>query len=190
VDNLPVFVDSDDLSDKSFSFYLHNLPEESYMVIPGFEESATSLSSMQFHTVAQQKYWSINLTSMRQEGGQTVDMTGYYAVIDSGTSVIVADQALVDKITEGIVVRPNCANLDSLPTITFTLDGIDYPMSPRDYVLQVEDMGITQCVMGIMGSVFPPNFNYFILGDSFMRRYQTYFDKNNNRVGFTIPASN
>jgi len=61
-------------------------------------------------------------------------------------------------------------------------------MTPRDYVLQVEDMGVTQCVMGIMGSEFPENFNYFILGDSFMRKYYTYFDKNNNRVGFALAA--
>jgi len=37
-----------------------------------------------------------------------------------------------------------------------------------------------------MGAVFPPNFNYFILGDSFMRKYYSYFDKNNNRVGFAL----
>ena len=35
-----------------------------------------------------------------------------------------------------------------------------------------------------MGSDFPAGFNYFILGDLFMRRYYSYFDKNNNRVGF------
>jgi len=39
-------------------------------------------------------------------------------------------------------------------------------------------------MQGIMGSAFPPSFDYFILGDVFMRRYTSYFDKNNNRVGF------
>jgi hypothetical protein len=28
----------------------------------------------------------------------------------------------------------------------------------------------------------------FILGDIFMRKYVTYFDKNNARVGFATPA--
>lgn len=37
-----------------------------------------------------------------------------------------------------------------------------------------------------MGQLFPENFKYFILGDTFMRKYYSYFDKNNNRVGFVI----
>jgi hypothetical protein len=39
-----------------------------------------------------------------------------------------------------------------------------------------------------MGSTFPPTFKYFILGDAFMRKYYTYFDGNNNRVGFSLAA--
>jgi len=88
VDKLPTFVDSSDLTDKSFAFYLHNLPEESYMTIPGYETSAMN-GEMQFHNVAEQKYWSLNFTSMQQSGKDKIDMTGIYAVIDSGTSVIV-----------------------------------------------------------------------------------------------------
>ncbi len=37
-----------------------------------------------------------------------------------------------------------------------------------------------------MGSTFPPTFNYLILGDVFMRKYYSYFDGNNNRVGFAL----
>jgi hypothetical protein len=39
-----------------------------------------------------------------------------------------------------------------------------------------------------MGSTFPPTFNYMILGDVFMRKYYSYFDLINNRVGFAIAA--
>jgi hypothetical protein len=37
VDKLPTFIDSSDLTDHSFAFYLHSLPDESYMTIPGYE---------------------------------------------------------------------------------------------------------------------------------------------------------
>ena len=39
VDHLPTFVDQSDLVDKSFSFYLHLNPTESYMIMPGYEQS-------------------------------------------------------------------------------------------------------------------------------------------------------
>jgi len=35
-----------------------------------------------------------------------------------------------------------------------------------------------------MGQDFPAQFDYFILGDTFMRKFYSYFDKKNNRVGF------
>jgi len=40
VDKLPTFIDSANLTDKSFAFYLHSNPEKSFMTLPGFEESA------------------------------------------------------------------------------------------------------------------------------------------------------
>jgi hypothetical protein len=79
-----------------------------------------------------------------------------------------------------------CKDIETLPDITFTIDGMDYVMTYKDYVIQVDNHGITECILGIMGAVFPPNFKYFILGDSFMRKYYTYFDKNNDRVGFGL----
>jgi len=54
VDSLPTFIDSSDLTDKSFAFYLHNNPDLSYMTIPGYEQSAFN-GEMQFHNVAEQK---------------------------------------------------------------------------------------------------------------------------------------
>jgi len=40
VDNLPTFIDTSALTDKSFAFYLHDQAEQSYMTIPGYEGEA------------------------------------------------------------------------------------------------------------------------------------------------------
>ena len=79
-----------------------------------------------------------------------------------------------------------CKDIETLPDITFTIDNIDYVLTYKDYVVSVESDGVTECINGIMGSVFPPTFNYLILGDVFMRKYYSYFDGNNNRVGFAL----
>jgi len=187
VDSLPTFVDTSDLTDKSFAFYLHTNPDASFMTMPGFEETAMN-GEMQFHDVAEEKYWSLKFDSMQQAGKDVIDMSRYYAVIDSGTSVIVGPTKLVDELTADIKVKRTCKGIEDLPDVTFTIDGIDYVLTQEDYVVKVESDGITECILGIMGSTFPPTFNYFIFGDVFMRKYYTYFDGNNNRVGFALAA--
>ena len=187
VDKLPTFVDSSDLVDKSFAFYLHTDTEKSYMTIPGYEQTAYN-GEMQFHNVAEKKYWSLQFNSMQQAGQAKIDMSRYYAVIDSGTSVIVGPQKLIDELSTGITVRRTCKGIEELPDITFTIDSIDYVLTWEDYVVQVTQDGITECISGLMGSTFPPTFNYVILGDVFMRKYYSFFDLINNRVGFAVAA--
>jgi len=188
VDKLPTFIDQSDLTDKSFSFVLHNNPEESYMTVPGYDETVTANAEFTYHNVVEQAYYSLKLDSMQQQGGQKVATEGYKAVIDSGTSVIVGPKSLIDPLIQGITVNQDCSGVESLPSITFTIDNIDYEMTPNDYVVKVEQSGVTECMMGVMGQRMPLTFKYVILGDSFMRRYYSFFDKVNNRVGFIDTA--
>ncbi len=185
VDRLPTFIESSDLANKSFSFMLKNNPDESYMTIPGYDEELVNKhnAKFNFHKVAEKMYYSLNLDSIKK-GTSTVDSTGYYAVIDSGTSLIAGPKKLIDPIIEGITVNENCRLNNNLPDITFTMDGIDYVLTPDDYIVEVSDNNETQCMLGIESANFGPGFNYLIMGDVFMRRYYSFFDKENDRVGF------
>ena len=58
VDTLPTFIDSSDLTDHSFAFYLNLDTEKSYMTIPGYDQSAFN-GEFTYHTVAEQKYFSL-----------------------------------------------------------------------------------------------------------------------------------
>lgn len=186
VDKLPTFIDSADLTDKSFSFYLHLNPEKSFITLPGFEESAKA-GDFQYHNVVEQRYWSLQLTGLKQ-GDTPIDPMGFKAVIDSGTSVIVGPNTLVEPLIKGITVNDDCSGVSDLPNITFKIDDTEYVLEPSDYVLSVTQGNDTECVLGIMGQDFPAKFDYFILGDSFIRKFYTHFDKNNNRVGFAPKA--
>jgi len=133
VDGLPTFIDSSNLSDKSFAFYLHENPDASFMTLPGYEETAKD-SDFQFHNVIEQKYYSLNLTGAAQ-GTTKVDVTGYKAVIDSGTSALVGPSDIVNKLINGITVSADCSNLSSLPSVSFFIDDIEYKLEASDYVL-------------------------------------------------------
>lgn len=185
----PVFFDKVSTADHSFSFYLSHKDQTSEMVVPGTDSSLYS-GSLKYYPVIEEKYWSLQLTGVKQ-GGKSVSVpSGTKAVIDSGTSLIVGNQDFVNAITSGIEVKADCSNRDSLPDITFQIAGDDYTLTSSDYVVEVSALGQTECLMGIMGSKFPAGFNYIIVGDVFMRVYYSHFDKNNNRVGFARALHN
>ncbi len=105
-------------------------------------------------------------------------------MIDSGTSAIIGPADMIADFIEGISVHSDCGNLNELPDLYFTFDDTEYVLEPQDYVIKVQAFGMSQCVNGVMPAQLPEGFNYIILGDVFMRRYYTHFDKGNNRVGF------
>lgn len=185
VDKLPTWMTSSTLKDKSFSFYLHSNPDKSYMVIPGMDSE--NYETIEKHPVVEEKYWALTLNSMAQ-GTKKIDAKGYKAVIDSGTSLLAGPKALVTPLIDGIKVNADCSGLDSLPDLTFTIDSTDYALTAKDYVLQVTQLGKTECLLGIQALDFPSGFNYFIMGDVFMRKYPTYFDLNDNTVSFQRAA--
>ena len=186
VDGLKTFMDNADLEDKSFSFYLKDTSEESYMVIPGMDSE--NFSTIDTHKVVEEKYWALQLDSIAQ-GDKKIDASNYKAVIDSGTSLLVGPKEIVDHMIDGISVKSDCSNLNELPMLTFTIDGTDYPLAPSDYVLQITQLGQTQCLLGIQSMAFPEGFNYFIVGDVFMRKYPSYFNLDDNTVSFLTAKS-
>jgi hypothetical protein len=186
VDNYPVFMDSVETEDKSFSFFLSNVDQDSYLVLPGTDESLYT-GSLVYHEVAEQKYWSLSLTDIQVGDDHIEGASEYYGVIDSGTSLIVGSSDIVQPIVDKIgAIDATCANNTGKPTVTFSFDNIAYTLAPEDYIVKVTALGQTQCLLGIQAASFPSGFNYLIVGDVFMRKYYTHFDKNENRVGFAL----
>lgn len=183
VDGLPTFMDGANLTDKSFSFYLHSNPDASYMVIPGMDTENWGV--IDTHPVVEQKYWALQLKTVAQ-GSKTIDASNYKAVIDSGTSLLVGPTHIIDPLIEGISVKSDCSNLSTLPTMSFTIDNSTYTLEGTDYVLQITQGGQTQCMLGVEAMAFPEGFNYLIMGDVFMRKYPSYFNLNDNTVSFQV----
>lgn len=132
-------------------------------------------------------YWLISAKAIKV-GGQSAAscnfLTGCYMVVDTGTSVLAgppaATQALISKIGN---VSADCSNVKSLPTITITMGGKDFDLSPDFYVLRMkDDSGKEQCQLGIEG--VDAGLPLWILGDPFLRQYYTVWDAEQNRVGF------
>lgn len=118
---------------------------------------------------------------------------GCNAMIDTGTSFIVGpkqDVALIMKQlgaikSGGYYKLNNCEEIFNLPDLVFNIDGSEYSIKARDYVIKIPDLnGELICspgIMGIGGMIYNP---LWVLGDVFISQYYTVFDYGNKRIGF------
>ncbi|XP_075262274.1 lysosomal aspartic protease-like [Convolutriloba macropyga] len=179
-----------------FAFYLNDFAlgpkENSQLVIGGsdpslYKEPFTRLPVTSF------AFWQVNLDSVSvgslYENGTVLCGFGCYAVLDSGTSLVVGPPNDVIKLVETIganmtdefgIYSMDCSRKH--PTeeekrpennIVFVFKGREFVLEPKDYIIEYNG----ECMLGF--SVIPATASLgepWILGDVFMRKYYTEFD--------------
>lgn len=131
---IPTFFTAQDTSDdRSFSFYLSHLGEESYLVAPGVDTELFE-GDLVYHPIIETKYWSVKMNDMLIDGksvGGQIATGGVKGVIDSGTSLIIGNFDIINPILHQIgTVNEDCSNINDLPDIDFVFDDIVYTLSP------------------------------------------------------------
>ena len=206
MDNLKL---QNQISDRVFSFYLGGKTNsyDPQFTLDGYDSQLiASGSDLVYCDVIGNLFWTIKVNSVELRGSKgtypilnvgvtesTKDKVAIdQAILDSGTSLVVLDSDTYTYLFDFLNVYVSCAmmmdyitcfgkDLTEYPDIVFDLCGTEYTLSPEDYL---EDYGDFLLVM-IEGI---PDFYYVLLGNTFMRKYYSVFDQDNNRLGLALAA--
>jgi hypothetical protein len=182
-----------------FAFYLGGLQPCFPDCMEGFDgeltlggvDEAHYTGDINYVPVSKAAYWQITIDSLGVNGEDYSTADTKEAIVDSGTSMIVGPPDAMDKLAESLGATkmkktgeyfvPCSADL---PDLELTIGGIDYSISPSDYVLADGPI----CILLMLGMDLGPEGLGWILGDVFMRKYYTVFDMTNERVGIALAA--
>ncbi|KAG6030392.1 hypothetical protein E4U41_000113 [Claviceps citrina] len=133
--------------------------------------------------------WSIIIDDMAYDG-KKAGSGGVLAYIDTGTTFVFGPG---DKVKKIHAVIPGSSSgdgqtytvpCDSNRDLTFTFSGIDYKLSPQDWISPKNSDG--KCTSNIYGHEVIPG--AWLVGDTFLKSVYTVFDRDQGRVGFAAVA--
>ncbi|XP_044871703.1 gastricsin-like isoform X1 [Mauremys mutica] len=185
------------LSQPIFSFYLSSQPSSQYggEVVFGGVDSSLYSGQIYWAPVTQELYWQIGIDEFAI-GGQATGWCsqGCQAIVDTGTSLLTVPQQLMSTFLQDVGAQENeygeyvvdCSSVQSLPTISFTINGVSFPLPPSAYILSNNGY----CSVGVEPTYLPSQNGQplWILGDVFLRQYYSVYDMGNNRIGFAAVA--
>ncbi|XP_078403895.1 pepsin A-like [Cetorhinus maximus] len=166
-----------------FSVYLTRQQGQSGSeILFGGIDSSHYRGQIHWVPVTRDAYWQILIDRVTIDGEVVACSGGCPAIVDTGTSLLVGPSTPIGNIQQGIGATPtsygmyniNCNNLQNMPDVVFTINGVDFPLPAKAYTLQQKS-----CIsgFGVTGG------NLWILGDVFIGEYYSIFDIGNNRVG-------
>ncbi|KAL4927192.1 pepsin-like aspartic protease [Aspergillus undulatus] len=138
-------------------------------------------------------HWSIPLDDVNVNG-KACNLKNKFAIIDTGTSYSLIPPKDAEAIHNLIPGSKSLSDenylvpCDSTTSVKFTFSGVDYNMSPKDYIgAELESGG--GCVSTLIAqAVFGDD--VMILGDTFLKNVYSVFDFDNDRIGFAqLPDS-
>lgn len=115
---------------------------------------------------------------LRQCGEQ-----GCQVAFDTGTSVIAGPLPVITALLDRLGVKEDCTNFDTLPTLGFAIGEYVLNIDPADYVIRTEQ----RCFHQLMAvDLPPPSGPIVLLGDPFLKRYYTVYDRESLRIGLAF----
>ncbi|KAM7226441.1 hypothetical protein CapIbe_022586 [Capra ibex] len=131
--------------------------------------------------------WSVHMDRISMKRKVIACSGGCEAIVDTGTSLILGPRRLVNSIQKLIGATPqgsehyiSCFAIYTLPSIIFTINGINYPVPARAYIHK-DSRG--HCFTTFKENTVRTSTENWILGAVFLRLYFSVYDRGNDRIG-------
>jgi len=190
------------LKNNMFSFYYSLLPKQNSAIALGRPMKSMYTGDIQWIGVSKPFYWEVELVDI-EYGGESLNVcpnAPCKAVVDTGTSLLTGPSSFTTKMIKQLEVDRRCNQQVPLKTLTYVLRDkhgeYRYDIEPNYFVLKsaAKHPGTNNskfCRAGFMALDVPkPRGPLWILGDIFMRKYYTIFDRDNNRIGIALANQN
>ena len=200
-DGVPTLIDmlqsQQIIKQRTFSLYLSNNPNsidtESRLIIGGYDTKYMLDDSLTYLNVVDPYYWAVGLIS-GSFGDIQIDISSKEALIDSGTTLIVVAYADWPSFLETLQeVDSTCQFYNDTISCDCTEGILAYPSlnlvlgdSTSEYSVSIP---ANDYILWYKGYCFPlvqtlKDLDMWILGDLFMIKYYTYFNLENQTIGF------
>uniref|UniRef100_A0A667ZZZ8 pepsin A n=1 Tax=Myripristis murdjan TaxID=586833 RepID=A0A667ZZZ8_9TELE len=172
------------VSQSLFSVYLSGNSEQGSEVVFGGIDSSHYTGQVTWIPLTSATYWQIKMDSVTINGQTVACAGGCQAIIDTGTSLIVGPTNDINNMNSWVGASTNqygeavvnCQNVQSMPDVTFTLNGHAFTVPASAYVSK----NYYGCNTGFgQGG----SDQLWILGDVFIREYYAIFDVQAQYIG-------
>ncbi|XP_064175529.1 gastricsin-like [Anguilla rostrata] len=187
------------LGSNIFAFYLSRDAQQGSELAFGEVDQSLYQGQIYWTPVTAQTYWQIGIDGFQVNGQESGWCSqGCQAIVDTGTSQLTAPSQFMGSLMQSIGAQQNqygeyvvdCSQVQSLPPISFTMSGVNFPLPASAYISVQNQGGYQVCAVAISSTYLPSQNGQplWILGDVFLREYYSVYDRANNRVGFATAA--
>ncbi|XP_068832578.1 pregnancy-associated glycoprotein 1-like [Capricornis sumatraensis] len=175
------------ISEPVFAFYLSKDEQKDSVVMFGGVDHRYYEGELNWIPLIEADDWIVRLDRISIERKVIACSGDCEAVVDTGAAFIAGPRTLVNNIQKLIGARRrgdkyyvSCSKINTLPSVTFTINGINYPIPGPAYVFK-DDAG--RCYTTFQESKVRLFTESWILGNVFLRVYFSVFDRGNDRIG-------
>jgi hypothetical protein len=143
---------------------------------------------LKYQDISDEGYWQVKMDDFAIGGKASgiCGKEGCQAVVDTGSSMLMAPPPMVSALEKALDVHENCSNFDKLPTLGFTFQGETFTLKPEDYIdSQKTKNGQDGCWLGLLPVPDTGKGPLVVLGYPFLRQVYTVLDAGPTpKVGF------